>query len=156
MFFCLTTNFVSKALFVCLAAETGEVLYKSESMAGFIYRGDNNFLYIAQEEMKLVKMNPLNFSAESFDFTEQLNPHNLRVRMAGVIKEKIIGNKLYFYSPGSTVHIGVIDLNSKELLGFQKIPSKEMKYWISQIEVNENRLFVLTDKGTLLIYDMEF
>ena len=134
--------------------ETGEVVNQTNDVGGFLKLA-NDLLYINSDYV-ITTLNPNTFDYIKTDYTSILEPKGLHLGRRNL--EKIVNNHFYFVSESGrseTATIGIIDLDTKELVWQTQIPIEKGSYWISKIEVIDNRLLVLTQGGTLHIFERE-
>ena len=139
----------------CLDIHTGEVVNHTDKVAGFMKLANDTIYFIQNKGYELVQLNPITFEYGITNFESILKPlgidlghKNLEVfteKFFYFVSEKLVKNE--------TITIGIIDLFTKQLIETININITDEGYGINKIEVHDNRLFVLTNGGTLHIFE---
>jgi hypothetical protein len=101
------------------------------------------------EEHKVRVLDPETLQVNKIDLTAAFKEQGF-----GIITNMFIpqGDELYFKSERASV-VGVVKLSTQELLWHTEIPFEEGYYWIDDIGVQGDKLYVLTQGGTLRIFE---
>jgi hypothetical protein len=138
----------------CISLETGEVLQKIESFGGWLQLVDGQLYVLGRKELKI--LNPDTFEKTVVDFSAILAPHDWQFTWN---KYVIKDHYLYFINEnvggGGTATVGILDIRTQDLVWYTDIEIEAGKYWIAEIRVQDNRLYVLTQGGTLYVYEYE-
>lgn len=135
---------------ICVDIETGQVIHQIQEM-GYIIALYKDKIYSVWNNIVSV-LNTSNFSVEKIDFSATLLPFGLEMdRVKFVINE----NNFYFIHQKEVAIVGVLDLKTKQLLWQTTIEIEKGSYWIADLQVHQNRLYVLTQGGTLHIFERE-
>lgn len=152
-FFMFLTN-LSEGVSYCINSETGAVLKQIGSFGGWFMLSENN-IYIANPyNVRMLNVNT--YEVTTIELNDLLEPHGWSMMWN---RFAVQGNNFYFVHQqaggGDEAIVGIIDLTKKELLWHTAIPIEEGSYWVDEIQVHENKLFVLTQGGTLHIFEQE-
>lgn len=132
----------------------GEIKFKSDRFSGWL-TVDNNLIYAINQQTISI-LDPVDFTEQFIDFTEVLQPLGL---IPVWNKFRVKGDKLYFVheniTGGGAARVGILSLSKKALLWQTQIPIETGQYWITDIQVQNDRLFVLTQGGTLHVFENE-
>jgi outer membrane protein assembly factor BamB len=134
---------------------TGQVVNHTNAVGGYMKLA-NDLLYLKKGNV-ITTIHPHTFEIVQTDYTRVLAPKNLNL---GLRNLEIIQDNLYYFVSeglrgGAEATIGILDLNSKSLLDTVTIPIEAGSYWVKEIQVHGHRLFVLTQGGTLHIFERE-
>lgn len=153
-FFIFITDSNNNAAVFCISAQTGETIHKTEPFGGKLVL-HNNHIYVANPyNVRMLNVNT--YEVTTIELNDLLEPHGWSMMWNRFVVQ---GNKFYFVHQqaggGDEAIVGIIDLTKKELLWHTAIPIEEGSYWVDEIQVYENKLFVLTQGGTLHIFEQE-
>jgi len=101
------------------------------------------------EAQEVTVLNPETFQVQNFDFSTSFNNSGFKFLGNRFIPQ---GDELYFENQKTPV-VGVVKLSTQELLWHTEIPIEEGFYWIEDIGVQGDKLYVLTQGGTLRIFE---
>ncbi|MEN9610691.1 MAG: hypothetical protein RLZZ628_1505 [Bacteroidota bacterium] len=137
----------------CVSLETGTVLQKIEHFKGSLQLVNGLLYALGINNIQI--LNPNTFELKKIDCSPILEPKAWRFTWN---KYVIKDNKLYFIHQqtkgGGKAIIGTIEIKTCKLLWHTEILIEKGKYWIAEIKVNENKLYILTQGGTLYIYEL--
>jgi hypothetical protein len=156
LLYCSLNDNIDKKGIFAIDIETGQVVNRTSDVVGRMKLA-NDKIFIIKDAKWVIVLDPLSLQYEKIDFSPLLSPLGLNLGRRHL--EVIVNNYLYFVSEGmrggSEATVGIIDISKKELLWRTPIPIEEGSYWVKEIQVHEDRLFVLTQGGTLHIFGNE-
>jgi len=152
LFFFLS-DLTEKAIFK-VELTTGKVIDKTSEAGGWLTLSGNKLYVANQDHIKILY--PDTFKIETIDFSKALNPHGFRIQWN---KFLVVNDQFYFVhenaSGSGEAVTGVLSISSHKLLWYTVIPIEEGSFWISNIKVHANRLYVETQGGTLHVFEQE-
>lgn len=156
LLYCSLSDNIDKKGIFAIDIETGQVVNRTCDVVGWMKLA-NDKIFIVKDARWVIVLDPLSLQYEKIDCNPLLSPFGLNLGRRHL--EVIVNNHLYFVSEsirgGSEATVGIIDISKKELLWYTPIPIEEGSYWVKEIQVHEDRLFVLTQGGTLHIFGNE-
>ncbi|WP_255069688.1 PQQ-like beta-propeller repeat protein [Lacihabitans sp. LS3-19] len=145
----------SKSGIYAIDAYTGKLVNHTNEIGGSMKLA-NGLLYI-NNDYTITTLNPDTFEITINNYQEVLKPFDLNIGiLRGILDNVIVDNYFYFVSyAGETgiASVGILDLVKKDLVWHSEISIEEGSYWIKEIQVHDNKLFVLTQGGTLHIFE---
>jgi hypothetical protein len=132
---------------LCLEVTTGKFIESIPLGVGRIkyYEGK---IYGA-EEYKVRVLDPETLQWNKLDLTVALKEQGLSILTNRFVPQ---GDALYFQDEKTAV-IGIVKLSTQELLWHTEIPVEEGNYWIEDLGVQGDKLYVLTQGDTLRIFE---
>lgn len=144
----------NKGAVFCVDTTDGSVLYETNKINGWLQKVEDKIYFLSHEQLKVLDINT--FKEKIYDLTELINKHDLNLAWNKYVVDK---EQLYFVSEntagGGAATVGIIDLNSLKLQWKTAIEIEEGAYWIKEIKVAGNKLYVHTQGGTLHIFEKE-
>ncbi|MFL5745274.1 MAG: hypothetical protein ACJ751_11440 [Niastella sp.] len=134
---------------LCFNVATGKIIERIKLGKGRIrlYKG----MIYGAEAQEVAELNPETFQVKIFDFSASFNRNGFKFLPNRFIPQ---GDDLYFENQKTPV-VGVVRLSTQELLWYTEIPIEEGNYWIEDIGVQGDKLYVLTQGGTLRIFEKQ-
>jgi outer membrane protein assembly factor BamB len=134
---------------LCLELATGKIIERISLGVGRIkyYEGR---IYGA-EEQKVRVLDPETLQVNRIDLTTAFKEQGFSIVTNMFVPQ---GDELYFKNENTPV-IGVVKLSTQELLWHSEIPIEEGNYWIDDLGVQGDKLYVLTQGGTLRIFEKQ-
>lgn len=132
-----------------LDMKTGEILYSSGDMKGFLTLDNEKIYSISHYHVNII--NPNNFDLQQIDLEDLLRKEDLYLSWD---RYKIRDGYLYFTDTYKPV-FGIIDLEKKELLWKEsiEIENENLKV-IMGIRLNKNNIIIDSSDGSLYIYEI--
>jgi hypothetical protein len=150
---------------LCIDIDTGEVLWKSDEIGGWLTTFHNKIYNLHMKTVKV--LNPETFEIETIDLTEQLsvldkkrydeaNDYTWDIPFRFSVSKYVIEDDYLYFSQDKRNTIGIINLRTHLLEWFTDIeidnPDVQM---ITDIKVNNNRLYVQDSSNTLHIFEKQ-
>lgn len=139
----------------CVEISTGNVLNQINEIGGFL-KLSNGLLYMnTAYEVKTIQTDT--FEIKSINLRSVLEPKDLNLGILMQIN-LMVGHLYYFVCQNGrsrAATVGIINLEDSTLIWTTEIPIESGSYWVKEIQVHGNRLFVLTQGGTLHIFEKE-
>jgi outer membrane protein assembly factor BamB len=134
---------------LCLEVATGKIIERISLGVGRIkyYEGR---IYGA-EEQKVRVLDPETLQVNRIDLATAFKEQGFSIVTNMFVPQ---GDELYFKNENKPV-IGVVKLSTQELLWHSEIPIEEGNYWIDDLGVQGDKLYVLTQGGTLRIFEKQ-
>lgn len=140
----------------CVEIATGKILNQTNEIGGFL-KLSSSLLYFNTDYI-LTTIQSDTFEIKQIDLRPVLEPKGLNLGIMMQIN-LMVGNMYYFVCQNGrsgAATVGVINLENKSLAWTTEIPIESGSYWVKEIQVHGNHLFVLTQGGTLHIYERDF
>lgn len=139
----------------CVEIATGQVVNYTNQIGGFL-KLSNGLLYMNTDYV-FTTIHPDTFEITQIDLRSILEPKGLNLGIMMQIN-LMVGDMYYFVCQNGrsgVATVGIINLEDKSLIWTTEIPIEASSYWVKEIQVHGNRLFVLTQGGTLHIFEKE-
>ena len=139
----------------CIDIATGKVLNHTNQIAGFM-KLSGGLLYM-NKAYTLTTLHPDTFEIREIDLRSVLEPQGLS--LGDMMQINLMVGQLYYFvcqnGRRESATVGIINLEDNTLVWTTEIPIESGSYWVKEIQVHGNRLFVLTQGGTLHIFERE-
>ncbi len=139
----------------CIDIATGKVLNHTNQIAGFM-KLSGGLLYM-NKAYTLTTLHPDTFEIREIDLRSVLEPQGLS--LGDMMQINLMVGQLYYFvcqnGRRESATVGIINLEDNTLVWTTEIPIESGSYWVKEIQVHGNRLFVLTQVGTLHIFERE-
>ncbi|MCU0468064.1 MAG: hypothetical protein MUF58_05635 [Arcicella sp.] len=139
----------------CVEIATGKILNQTNEIGGFL-KLSNGLLYMNTAYV-VTTLHPDTFEIKQIDLRSVLEPKDLNLGILMQIN-LMVGHLYYFVCQNGrsgAATVGIINLEEKSLIWTTEIQIESGSYWIKEIQAHGNRLFVLTQGGTLHIFERE-
>lgn len=144
----------NKGSVFCIDMHNGTVLLETDAMNGWLQKVENKLYSLSKSCLKM--MDICTFDEKQYDLSDLIAKHNLYLAWNKYVIDK---DKFYFVSEnvagGGTAIVGIINLNNLVVEWQTNIEIEEGSYWIKEIRVVHEKLYVHTQSGTLYIFEKE-
>ncbi len=139
----------------CVEIATGKILNQTNEIGGFL-KLSSGLLYLNTDYI-LTTIHSDTFEIKQIDLRSVLEPKGLNLGI--MMQINLMVGELYYFvcqnGRSGAATMGIINLEDKNLVWTIEIPIESGSYWVKEIQVHGNRLFVLTQGGTLHIFERD-
>lgn len=137
----------------CVEIATGKILNQTNEIGGFL-KLSSGLLYLNTDYI-VTTIHSDTFEIKQIDLRSILEPKGLNLGI--MMQINLMVGELYYFvcqnGRSGVATVGIINLEDKNLVWTIEIPIESGSYWVKEIQVHGNRLFVLTQGGTLHIFE---
>lgn len=138
----------------CIDIFTGKVINQTNQIGGFMQLSEG-LLYM-NNEYTVTTLHPDTFEIKEINLRFVLEPKGLD--LGYMMKINLMVGRLYYFvcqnGRSKSAIVGIVNLDDKSLVWTTEIQIESGSYWIKEIQVYSNRLFVFTQGGTLHIFEL--
>ncbi len=139
---------------LCIDIETGALIQKLDNYIGWLYLANDRFYIVSDTAISI--LNPDTFAVEEIDISAIMKEHDWIIAWDKfIVKDHFLYFATMNIGSNTKPYVGVINMQERKLLWSQAIEVEQSWQNVSELRVQDNRLYVLTHDNTLHIFEEE-
>lgn len=139
---------------LCINIETGALIRKLDNYLGWLHLANDHFYIVSDTAISI--LNPDTFAIEDIDVSAIMKEYDWIIAWDKfVIKDQYLYFTTMNIGSQTAPSVGVIDMQERKLLWSQAIAVEQSWQNVSELRVEDKRLYVLTHDNTLHIFEEE-